>query len=152
MLALGENIPREARSDAEIQSCFDVISELRTHLKRDEFLETVRRMAADGFQLAYIEVDGEIVVVAGYRIYTNLHVGKNLYVDDLITAELQRSKGYGQSMVHWLRGRAESEDCEFFRLDSGITRGQAHKFYFNQGFSIAAYHFVERLINDSDTS
>ncbi len=143
---MDEKTPRDARTDSEIQRCFDVMSELRTHLKRDEFLETVRRMEPEGFQLAYIEVDGEIVAVAGFHIYTNLFASRSLYIDDLVTSEKARSKGYGESMIHWLRERAEIEGCEFFRLDSGITRAQAHRFYFNQGFTISAYHFVRRLI------
>ena len=98
--------PREARTDSEIRRCFDVMSELRAHLKADEFLETVRRMEPGGFQLAYIEASEEIVCVAGYRIYTNLFVGRNLYIDDLVTAEKARSKGYGKLMVGWLKETA----------------------------------------------
>ena len=146
VLTLGENIPRQAKSDAEIRRCFDVISELRMQLKRDEFLKAVRRMESEGFQLAFIEVAGEVVTVAGYRIYTNLFVGRNLYIDDLITSEKARSKGYGETMVNWLRKRAETEGCKMLRLDSGTTRAEAHKFYFNQGFNIAAYHFAARQV------
>lgn len=33
----------------------------------------------------------------------------------------------------------------FLHLDSGTHRGRAHKFYFDQGFTIASYHFSEAL-------
>ena len=140
-------MPRDAKTDAEIQKCFDVMSELRTQLKRDDFLSTVRHMESEGFRLAYIE-DGEaIVAVAGYRIYTNLFLGMNLYVDDLVTSATARSKGYGEQMIKWLRAKANEEDCRSYHLDSGTQRGQAHKFYFNQGFTITSYHFSEQLHN-----
>ena len=146
MSVVDEKTPRDARTDSEIRRCFDVMSELRTHLKPDEFLATVRHMESEGFQLAYIEAAGEIMSVAGYRIYTNLWVGRNLYVDDLVTSEKARSKGYGELMVRWLKQKAELEGCEILRLDSGTMRPQAHKFYFSQEFTIAAYHFVMPLM------
>ena len=140
-------MPRDAKTDAEIQKCFDVMSELRTQLKRDDFLPTVRQMESEGFRLAYIEEGDAIVAVAGYRIYTNLFLGKNLYVDDLVTSATARSKGHGEQMIKWLRAKANEEDCRSYHLDSGTQRGQAHKFYFNQGFTITSYHFSEQLHN-----
>lgn len=121
------------------------MSELRTHLKKDEFLDTVRHMQTEGYRLAFIENKGSVVAAAGYRIYTNLFMGKHLYVDDLVTLESSRSQGYGEQMVKWLRNEAIKENCNFYHLDSGTHRGEAHKFYFRQGFTIASYHFSERL-------
>jgi len=140
-------VPKDAKTDAEIQKCFDVMSELRTHLTRDDFLETIRHMESEGFRLAYIEDVEGVVAVAGYRIYTNLFLGKNLYVDDLVTSTSARSKGYGEQMVDWLRDKARKTGCRSYHLDSGTARGQAHKFYLNQGFTISAYHFSEQLMD-----
>ncbi len=140
-------MPIDAKTDAEIQKCFDVMAELRTHLKRDDFLDTVRHMESEGYRLAYIEDDQELVAVAGYRIYTNLFFGKNLYVDDLVISASARSKGYGEQMINWLRDKARNAGCRSYHLDSGTARGQAHKFYFNQGFMISSYHFSEQLID-----
>lgn len=136
---------KQATTDIEIESCFEVMSELRTHLKKDEFLDTVRHMQTEGYRLAFIENKGSVVAAAGYRIYTNLFMGKHLYVDDLVTLESSRSQGYGEQMVKWLRNEAIKENCNFYHLDSGTHRGEAHKFYFRQGFTIASYHFSERL-------
>jgi len=80
-------MPRRAITDNEIENCFNVMAELRPHLNRSDFVATVRAMEADGFCLAFIEQDGQVVAAAGYRIYTNLFMGKHCYVDDLVTAE-----------------------------------------------------------------
>ena len=140
-------MPQQARTDAEIKKCFEVMSELRTHLKKDEFLPLVRQMETEGYRLAYLEDKGSVVEVAGYRIFTNLFIGKNLYVDDLVTAQTERSKGHGETMIVWLRGLARAQNCNFYHLDSGTQRHEAHKFYFRQGFKIASYHFGEKLEN-----
>ena len=134
-----------AKTDDEIRNCFDVMSELRPHLKRDSFLSIIRHMETEGYRLSYIDDGDKVVAVTGYRIYTNLFMGKHLYVDDLVTLESERSKGYGKQLIKWLRDIATNEDCKFFHLDSGTHRGRAHKFYFEQGFTIASYHFSQEL-------
>ena len=138
-------MPRQAITDDEVLGCFDVMVELRPHLKRNDFLETVRAMEAEGYRLVFIEDQGAVVAASGYRIYTNLFMGKHLYVDDLVTVTSVRSKGHGEKMVTWLRNEALKTECNYFHLDSGTQRGQAHKFYFKQGFTIASYHFSEQL-------
>ncbi len=136
---------KRAITDQEIENCFEVMSELRTKLRKSDFLKMVRHMESEGYRLVYIEDHGKIVSVAGYRIYTNLFMGKHLYVDDLVTSENARSNGYGEQMVNWLRNEARKEACTVFHLDSGTHRGGAHRFYFKQGFTIASYHFSEAL-------
>ena len=138
-------MPKKAVTDEEIVNCFAVMSELRTHLVKENFLSTVREMETEGYQLAYFEKKGTVLAVAGFRIYSNLFMGKHLYVDDLVTASNSRTKGYGEKMIQWLRAVAQKEACNYYHLDSGTHRGQAHKFYFKQGFQIASYHFSEKL-------
>lgn len=138
-------MPKLAITDNEIEQCFNVMSELRNHLNKNTFLATVRDMEKEGYKLVYLEDNGDVVATAGYRIYTNLFMGKHLYVDDLVTSENVRSKGYGEKMINWLRDEAKKEKCNVLHLDSGTHRGEAHKFYFKQGFTIASYHFSEKL-------
>ncbi|NJN46186.1 MAG: GNAT family N-acetyltransferase [Candidatus Competibacteraceae bacterium] len=136
---------KQAITDQDIEDCFDVMVELRPHLERDEFLATVRSMEKEGYKLALIKANDEVVAVAGYRLYTNLFMGKNLYIDDLVTSDKFRSKGFGAELLHWLREEATRSGCNFYHLDSGTHRGKAHKFYFQHGFTIASYHFSEKL-------
>ena len=140
-----KSIPVIARTDDEIEMCFDVMSELRPHLKRETFLETTRQMEDHGFQLAYLKYRGKVVAVAGYRISLNLFLGKHLYVDDLVTAESERSKGYGERLLDWLREEARSAGCNHLHLDSGTQRRDAHRFYFREGLTISSFHFSEEL-------
>lgn len=138
-------MPQRAKTDAEIEACFDVMAELRPHLKKNQFLSTVRNMESEGFHLIYIATDNNVVAAAGYRICSNLFMGKHLYVDDLVTANANRSSGYGKRMIEWLRDEAERSSCKFLHLDSGTHRNRAHKFYFQEGFTIASYHFSQEL-------
>ena len=138
-------MPKQALTDEEVRNCFAVMAELRPHLKEANFLETVRELEQEGFRLAYIENAGEVVAVSGYRIYSNLFMGKHLYVDDLVTAERHRSKGYGEQLLSWLRNVARENGCKILHLDSGTQRQRAHKFYLAQGMFITSFHFAEEI-------
>jgi GNAT superfamily N-acetyltransferase len=132
-------------ADDAIASCYDVMAELRPHISRVEFLPAVRAMQKDGLRLACIRAGGRVVAVAGYRVSTNLFYGKHLYVDDLVTAESERSKGHGKTLLTWLRALAVADDCDAFHLDSGAQRKRAHQFYLREGLELSSYHFSERL-------
>ena len=134
-----------ADTDEAILACYDVMAELRPHVARQSFLPTVRAMQKDGLRLACIREDGKVVAVAGYRVSTNLFCGRHLYVDDLVTAEAERSKGHGKALLAWLRAQAVAADCDVFHLDSGVQRKRAHEFYLREGLELAGYHFSERL-------
>jgi len=55
----------------------------------------VLRQQEQGYQLSFLESDGEICAVAGYRFLESLFSSKNLYVDDLVTRDRDRSRGFG---------------------------------------------------------
>lgn len=136
---------RIARSDQEIQRCFGVMRQLRSHLQEDEFLPIVRRLQVGGFQLAYIETEGQVRAVAGFRFIDNLDSGRILYVDDLVTDEAARSKGYGRELLSWLAEQARGMGCSELELDSGVQRFDAHRFYLANRMEISSHHFRLKL-------
>jgi hypothetical protein len=86
-----------ADSDEDIRRCFPVMHHLRPHLIEDEFVPRVRRMHSNGFHLAFLEEDGVVRAVAGYRYLDLLFSGMTLYVDDLVTDPERRSSGHGSA-------------------------------------------------------
>jgi len=135
-----------AKTDAEILSCFPVMKQLRTHLAEAEFLERVRRQIADfGYALAFLEEDGAVRAVAGLRITECLCDGKYLYVDDLVTDEGARSRGFGDRLFDWIVEHARANSCNEVGLDSGVQRFAAHRFYFRRRMKISSHHFSLNL-------
>ena len=134
-----------AETDDQIASCFPVMYELRPHLVAETFVRLIRAMQREGYVLAALEDGGEVRAVAGFRINVLLARGKNLYVDDLVTAEASRSHAYGSTLLQWLIQYARDKDCDSFDLDSGVHRFRAHRFYFREGMHVGAYHFTLSL-------
>lgn len=114
---------RIAESPADILRCFEVMEQLRPHLSREEFVPRVQRMRREGFVLAFLEEDGEVRAVAGYRFLDLLFSGRTLYVDDLVTDQANRSRGHGAALHQWLQDQAQMEHVidrarELVRSDS----------------------------------
>jgi GNAT superfamily N-acetyltransferase len=134
-----------AESAQQIAGCFAVMSHLRPALAAGEFLARVQAQQAEGYKLAYLEDDGAVVAVAGFRVMGMLASGRTLYVDDLVTDAARRSRGYGKAMLDWLQQYARAAACETFSLDSGTQRVEAHAFYFRERMRVTSFHFAKKL-------
>jgi GNAT superfamily N-acetyltransferase len=136
-----------AKSEREITRCFEVVAQLRPHIKdKHELVERVKRQQSEGYYLVYAEDDGVVHAIAGFRIFEMFARGRFMYVDDLVTNENSRSNGYGKALFEWLVKYAKNEKCERINLDSGVQRFRAHRFYFREGMHIQAYHFSRELL------
>jgi GNAT superfamily N-acetyltransferase len=137
---------KRAESDVEIQKTFLVMNQLRPFLTPDTYVARIRGlMSTQGFRLAFLESDGGVQAVAGYRLQDMLYCGKFLSIDDLVTAEATRSMGYGAQLLDWLVEEARREGGTQIELLSSTVREGAHRFYFRNGFTIDAFHFRKKL-------
>ena len=130
-----------AESNAQIYRCFPVMHQLRPSLTADTFVDRIEQQRREGYRLAFLDHEGTVVSVAGFRVMSVLWSGRTLYVDDLVTDRAMRSQGFGSQMIAWLAALAKNEGCETFSLDSGTHRHEAHAFYFRQGMRITDFHF-----------
>lgn len=130
-----------ADTDAEIQACFPVFSELRPHLEQDRFLAQVRRQQAQSYQILAVRQQGAVKSVAGFRFAEYLAWGKILYVDDLATLSGETSQGFAGALLDWLIEHAQVHGCQGVHLDSGYQRYNAHRLYLNKGLQLSSHHF-----------
>jgi GNAT superfamily N-acetyltransferase len=136
---------REALDDGDVRRCHAVMRQLRPHVDQDALVERVRLQRSEGYRLVFVERDGAIVAVAGFRIAHNLAWGRFLYVDDLVTDGARRSAGHGADLLDWLVSEARLRHCDEVHLDSGVQRFGAHRFYLRHGMDITSHHFALRL-------
>ena len=116
--------------------------QLRPHLP-ENYAEKMRRVFADGARMC-VAVRGERVVgVAVHRVHENTVDGVQMYVDDLVSDDTQRSQGIGRALLDHLQRVAREAGCAKFNLDSGTQRQQAHKFYFREGMRVTSFHFAK---------
>jgi GNAT superfamily N-acetyltransferase len=125
----------------------DVHRQLRTHLpaSREDYAARMTQVLSQGAEMA-VAVERELVIgIAVYRVVDRTLFGMEMYCDDLVTDEANRSKGAGKALVSHMEIQAKARGCTTLTLDSGAQRQQAHKFYFRVGFTITSFHFVKPL-------
>ncbi len=118
--------------------------ELRPHLSED-YQAQMQRIFAGGGRMLVAVANDEVLALAVYRQHENSFDGWHCYVDDLVTAEHQRSMGIGEMLLRWIENSARDSGCTRLKLDSGTQRGRAHQFYFREGLQIASFHFYKDL-------
>jgi GNAT superfamily N-acetyltransferase len=137
---------RFARTDEEIASTFCVMQQLRTHLTEQEYVPLVKKMQKYvGYLLAFVQDEGGVRAVAGFRITDSLAWGHFVYVDDLVSDETARSSGYGADLLEWIANYGQERGCGQLHLDSGVQRHGAHRFYLRERMDITCYHFRREL-------
>ena len=118
--------------------------QLRTALPAD-YEGKMKRVFAGGARMCVATEGAAVRGVAVYRIVENTFEGRHLYVDDLVTDERERSKGFGRALMQHVEKVARAAGCEATTLDSGTQRQQAHKFYFREGMVVTSFHFRKPL-------
>ena len=131
----------EATTNDDLINCFEVMKGLRPHHTTASFLTTMEQMKTEGYRLIYLEDDGRIVCVAGFRFTTTLYDGLIIDFDDFVTSEDARGKGYAGQVFDHLVGIAKERSIKTIHLNSHHRRFDAHRFYLNKKMNIVAHHF-----------
>ncbi len=130
-----------ATTTTDFIKCFEVMKELRPHHNPESFITAMEAMQEEGYHLLYLEDEGPIVSVAGFRFTTTLYDGLIIDFDDFVTLEEGRSKGYGAKVFDHLVEVAKEKGIKAIHLNSAHHRYDAHRFYLNKKMKIIAHHF-----------
>ena len=122
---------RELSGDRDIRVAFPLMRQLRDRLREETFVAQVRRQQVEGYRLFGLFDEERLVALAGVRRSHTLSRGEHLFVDDLVSAEGERGRGYGRELMRWLARRAKDEGIARIDLDSRAT---AKGFYEKLGF------------------
>lgn len=137
---------RELTTEDDFRAAFPVMHELRDQLDEDDYLQLVSQMRPRGYRLIAAAEDGRIVALAGIGIGVNFYYRRYLWVYDLITSEVERSKGHGLALMEYLEELARNEGCDTLALASALHRTEAHRFYTDKiGMEKPSYTFSKSL-------
>jgi GNAT superfamily N-acetyltransferase len=134
--------PSDPRLAADV---FPVLHELRTELTPAQLTAVYEEGHPQGLRFLAAYDEGRCVGVAGWRVVATTSAIRKLYVDDLVTTSARRSAGVGAALIGELATRAEALGCRVLDLDSGVQRGDAHRFYMREGMTISSFHFLRRI-------
>jgi GNAT superfamily N-acetyltransferase len=118
--------------------------QLRERLPAD-YAGRLAAVFAGGARMSLATEGQAVRGVALWRLVENTAEGRRLYIDDLVTDAVHRSRGVGKFLISRLEARARALGCDVLALDSGTQRTAAHRFYFREGFVIPSFCFRKML-------
>ena len=114
--------------------------QLRPALDAD-YPTQIERMFGEGARLAQLVDEGEVRAIGLWRVFETTYCGRRLEIEDLVSSDAHRSRGYGAALLRWFDARAIELGCPTTTLHSAVHRDRAHRFYFREGFHIMGFHF-----------
>ena len=132
-------------TENELKYCYKIMHQVREDLSEKDLSKIISEQIKNGYKLAYVLKDDQVICVAGFSILQKLSLGKHLYIDDFVTDKSVKSSDAGKALLDFLKIYAKQQDCRSIELDSLVQRYDAHKFYLSQDMQIVSHHFSFEL-------
>jgi GNAT superfamily N-acetyltransferase len=143
---MSDVILRHAETATDIAACFPVMVQLRPHLgSAEELVTRVMQQREAGYRLLAAWRGAAPVGLAGYRLEENLIHGRFVYVDDLVTADAERSHGIGATLLDAVTTEGRQSGCGRLVLDTALDNVLAHRFYYRQGLLARGLRFSRSI-------
>lgn len=134
------------RTQSELEQAYPVMKELRPHITLQNFLDIYHQShKTTGYEIAALKVDGQIQAIMGYRILFDYVHGKHCYIDDLVSSEQYRSKGFGAELLKYAEQFSKEQGCTGLRLCTGIENERGKKFYEKNGWNLRAIVYKKKV-------
>lgn len=134
------------RSQSELEQVYPLMKELRPHITLQNFLDIYHQShKTTGYEIAALKQDNQILAIMGYRILFDYVHGKHCYIDDLVSSEKQRSKGYGAKLLKFAEQFAQDNGCTGLRLCTGTENERGKKFYEKNGWNLRAIVYKKKV-------
>lgn len=113
----------------EMKEAFPLVSQLRTHLNINEYIELIDNMVDNGYRAFGLFDSGKIVSYAGFAVLTNFYYSKHIWLYDLVVDKAKQGQGYGKQLLSYIEQYAKDNTINCIALSSGLEREDAHNFY-----------------------
>ncbi len=122
------NITSEKLTQTNLSEAWQVIRQLRTELKEDQFSHFIGHAS---YKFLVFRHNQKVVAVCGYRMLETITRGWHCHVHDLAVDRCCRGQGIGREVIKYLEGVVQKESGGWIFLD-GIDN--ALGFYEKIGF------------------
>ncbi|GGD37762.1 hypothetical protein GCM10012288_09800 [Malaciobacter pacificus] len=132
-------------SEEEIKYCYNLLHQIRTDMSENDFLTTISEQLKNGYKVAYVINNNQIICVVGFTISKNLSRGKHIQIEDFVTTKNKEAETAAKALLDFIKIFAKQQECKSIHIDSNVDRHSAHKFYLSQDFQIESHHFSFKL-------
>jgi GNAT superfamily N-acetyltransferase len=130
---------------SQMLSIVPLLRKRNPQLSEQVLSERVVEMVSQNFQCSGCYLGDRLIAIAGFWIKTRYHTGKLIEPDNVFVEEEFRSQGIGEKLMAWVYNYGRELGCTSTELHCYTTNSRAHRFWFNQGYDIIAFHFSKNL-------
>lgn len=135
-------------SEEEIKYCYKILHQIREDLSENDFMQKIAMQIKNGYKVAYVLEEKQIICVAGFTVGHKLRWGKHIYIDDFVTDKSVKATDAAKALLDFIKIYAIQQKCKSIHLDSSVDRYDAHKFYLSQDMKIDSHHFSYTIPQD----
>jgi GNAT superfamily N-acetyltransferase len=128
-----------------MKSILPLVSQWNKEVSKSTLKNRLTNMLKNDFNCLGAYQDKNLVGIVGYWIGYRFWCGKYIDVDNFIVDETQRGKGIGKLLMQEIYKIAKKNKCEVSVLDTYTQNHRSHKFYFEENYRIAGFHFYKKL-------
>ncbi|BDD01079.1 GNAT family N-acetyltransferase [Persicobacter psychrovividus] len=134
----------------DLEMLYPLFAELRPQYDLLHFKDLVKHQFKEGYQVMYILDGKKPVALVGFRTLHQLVSGKTLFIDDMVTAQKHRGKGYGKALMMWLQGFCFENNYDHMAVNASFEEVETHRFCLNNGLKIETIHFGRKVAELKD--
>ena len=143
------NIVFKAINKEEILIIFPLLKKVNTTTPEDILKKRLLEMTTyNNYECVGVFNDDKLIGICGLWYSTRHYLGKSVEPDHVIIEEEYRGKNLGKQFFSWIYEYTKEKGCEAMELNAYTTNRKSHKFYYNEGFDIYAFHFVKVMRED----
>lgn len=139
---MSDNIQIEFIPKADILIIMPLLTKLNQNVKHEVLRKRILEMNEQNYECIGIYLNDDLVGICGLWFQTRHYSGRSIELDHVMIDESIQSKGIGKKLIDWIYDYAKKEGYEAVELNTYVSNPRSHKFYYNMGFEIKGYHFV----------
>ena len=137
----------EILNENHIDSILPIVSEVNHTLDAGIIRQRLVEMFAHANYRCFGLFDvSELIAVTSGWLLTKIYSGRQLELDNFAVAAHRRNDGVGKILHEKVQQWAGENGFVSLELNCYVSNSSAHKFYFNQGYSIIGYHFQKDTV------
>ena len=135
---------KELATDTEIKDSFKIMSQIYQDLGEYDYVTHVLNAITDGYKLAAVYKNKEIIAVVGITVGDNMQYGKVVRVEDFMICRKNRGIGAGKMLLKWVDWQALKFKTDIILSNLGSERKESHKIFLREGFFIEGIIFCKK--------
>jgi len=124
----------------------ELLSQLNPSKNTKEILNRFELMTQESNYQCFGLFDNNCLIgISSGWTTVRIYCGKQLELDNVIIDSKIQSKGFGKYFLKEIKQWSINNKYENICLNTYVENSRSHKFYFNQGFKVLGFHFVQNI-------